>query len=62
MKRAYEVKVEHGDNVYAYQFLVIAANDEAAVKAAKKQAATEGGPKTGWRCVSLVERDTQVIV
>lgn len=61
MKRAYEVKVERGNNWLAASYVVIASSDEEAVRKAKRQAQRDNGIQTGWRCVSLAERDTQVI-
>lgn len=61
MKRAYEIKVERGDNWQAESYIVTAATDEEAVRKAKRQAAKEAGVQTGWRCVELRERSTKPI-
>lgn len=61
MKRAYEVKVERGDNWSAHQLVVIAASDEEAVRKAKRHARTAEGIKSGWRCVELRERSTELV-
>jgi hypothetical protein len=61
MKRAYEVRIERGDNVYGSDYVVVAATDEEAVRKAKKSCATEFRIKTGWRCVSLRERTSAVL-
>jgi hypothetical protein len=61
MKRAYEVKVERGDNWQAGQYVVIAATDEEAVRKAKRHAVRESGVQTGWRCVELRERSTELV-
>lgn len=61
MKRAYEVKVERGDNFQAEQYVVIAASDEEAVRKAKREARRESRVKTGWRCVELRERRTPIV-
>ena len=61
MRRAYEVKVERGDNWQGYAFVVVAATDEEAVRKAKSQAQKESAVKTGWRCTELRERSTPII-
>lgn len=61
MKRAYEVKVERGDNWSAYTYVVIAASDEEAVRKAKRKAQDVSDVKTGWRCVELRERSTELV-
>lgn len=61
MKRAYEVKIERGDNWQAYTYIVIAASDEEAVRKAKRKAQDDGMVKTGWRCIELRERGTELV-
>lgn len=61
MKRLYEVTVERGDNFQASSFLVAAASDEKAVRRAKLKARAYSGIKTGWRCVFLRERRSELI-
>lgn len=61
MKRVYEIKVERGENWSAYTYIVIAASDEEAVHKAKRKAQIESFTKTGWRCVELRERGTQLV-
>jgi hypothetical protein len=61
MKRAYEVKVERGDNYQGGQYVVIAASDEEAVRKAKKKAAADCGVTSGWRCIELQERKTELV-
>jgi hypothetical protein len=61
VKRAYEVKVERGENWQAEQYVVIAASDEEAVRKAKRQARRQSGIVSGWRCVELRERSTEIV-
>lgn len=61
MKRVYEVKVERGNNWLAESYVVIASSDEEAVRKAKRKAQDDNGVKTGWRCVELRERSTQLV-
>jgi hypothetical protein len=62
MNRAYEVKVQRGENVQAYSFVVIASTDEQAVRKAKTRARKASGVKSGWRCIGLRERVAQLVV
>jgi hypothetical protein len=61
MKRAYEIKIERGENWQGAEYVVVAASDEEAVRKAKKQCADAHGVKTGWRCTSLREREAVLI-
>jgi hypothetical protein len=61
MKRAYEVRIERGDNVYGADFLVVAATDEEAVHKAKQQCRDQYSLKTGWRCTALRERGAELV-
>jgi hypothetical protein len=61
MKRAYEVKVERGPNLQADTYVVIAGSDEEAVRKAKRKSRERTGVRSGWRCVSLQERSTELV-
>lgn len=61
MKRVYDVKLEKGARMYAREYTVIASTDEEAVRKAKRTARADSGIKTGWRCVELRERETELV-
>lgn len=61
MKRAYEIRLETGDNVNNAYFLVIASSDDEAIRKAKKEAAKTDEEKSVWRCVELRERSTKIL-
>lgn len=61
MKRAYELKVERGDNWQAYSYVVIAGTDEQAVRKGKTRARHDSGIQGGWRCTELRERATELV-
>jgi hypothetical protein len=60
MKRAYEVRLERGENWEAYTCIVIATGDMEAVRKAKFSAHVET-QATGWRCVDMHERHQAVV-
>jgi hypothetical protein len=62
VKRAYEIRIERGENVYGQTLTVIAASDEEAVKKAKREATRVWDISTGWRCVSLRELPAQIVL
>ena len=62
MNRAYEIRVERGDNWRAFDYIVIASTDEEAVRKAKRRATVEAGVKTGWRTSSLKERAAAAVL
>lgn len=61
MKRAYEVRVERGENFDAHEFVVVARTDEEAVRKAKQRARVVSGVVSNWRCTSLRERSTALV-
>jgi hypothetical protein len=61
MKRVYEIELERRDRWQAETYIVVAASDEEAIRKAKSRAAQQNDVKTGWRCISLKERSSELV-
>lgn len=66
MKRAFDVRVEIGTNVYAENYTIVAANATEAVERARRTAIADNGGvrrvgNNPWRVTSLTEQPRRLV-